>query len=131
MRNMVRIAITGELIQSLVTNGETTDGLFVEEGLPADAQFTHSAYDPASGLAYLFYTHPSFAPVRTGERVPEILPLISKRYSGETDMDVWLGDFEDVCKKQLETGDGTTWVPDGETGLKLIDEVRRLTRPAA
>ena len=75
---MVRVAVSCDIVRHMVTNGRRVcAAIEVEGGLPEGAQFTHSAFDPSEGIAYLFYEHESFAPVPFGERVPLIFPRVT------------------------------------------------------
>ena len=77
-RRMVRVAVSCDIVRHMVTNGRRVcAAIEVEGGLPEGAQFTHSAFDPSEGIAYLFYEHESFAPVPFGERVPLIFPRVT------------------------------------------------------
>ena len=69
-RRMVRVAITGELINDFIIEGSGKVCIEVLNGIPKDAQFVASTMDAASGIVYFFFVHPSFDEVSPGAIPP-------------------------------------------------------------
>lgn len=73
-RNLVRVPISLEFFVRMVTEGAMIDAAFCAKGIPAGAKFVGSSYDPRGICGYLFFEHESFAPVKEGGIIPELLP---------------------------------------------------------
>ena len=71
---------------------------------------------------YEEYNCPEHGPSGT-DYCPECAEADAARLTEEE-----LAEFEQVCAGQVRENDGTTWSPSGDTGLRLLAEVRRLRR---
>lgn len=71
-KRMVRVQISQELWVEMVRQDWTTGDRIITctEGLPVDAIFAGSTFDPLDMSSYLFFTHPTFAEVLEGQPVP-------------------------------------------------------------
>lgn len=94
---LVRIAITGELLHHIMTNGLHTRGFRVEGGLPEGARFAGSTWDEAAGIASLAFEHESFAEHKGPcDSAPLLKPRITLDLGGDRDL-----------AEALNSGDGS------------------------
>lgn len=70
MRRLRRVAVTGEFLVDIMKNG-LSSVVVVEDGLPPDATYIGSVFDPESLVVQLLVQSESFSEVKESDIVPE------------------------------------------------------------
>jgi len=81
-RRVVRVAVAYPLLIEMLTEGWSSGPGIIKviDGLPVDAKFINSTFDPLSDNAYLFFEHESFEIVQPWEFPPFFIPMIAREF---------------------------------------------------
>jgi hypothetical protein len=81
-RRIVRVPVASPLLVEMLTKGWSSGPGIIKciDGLPVDAKFVNSVFDPLSDHAYFFFEHESFEIVQPWEFPPFFLPTFAREY---------------------------------------------------